>query len=169
MSAPGPKEEEAPPLHYSFASSGAAVFSQVPATKGAAPNSQGTAQMLRQECQSWAGPGHRHQECPLTEVEQVFCLADCLTPSPSPEWTYCMLVRCQGYTRQLDGPDPSHNSGDRFNNLLEKCVGMRSQPSVACTVCAALSGDPRLSNADSGEEETEGAPCEAPPPWEISH
>lgn len=51
----------------------------------------------------------------------------------------------------------------RFNNLLGHCVRMRSQLIMACSVCAAHSGEARSSDDDSEEEETAGPSCEGQP------
>lgn len=55
-----------------------------------------------------------------------------------------------------------------FHHLLGQYAGMRSRPLVACSVCAAFSGDVGLSDTDSGEGETAGPSWEAPPAPEIS-
>lgn len=131
-------------------------------TKGVAPISQGTAQMLQQECWIWAGPGHQHQECLLTEVEQLSCLVDLLDTSPRSRmdvpraskvpWVYSPISLHMMHPLIL-GADWAG-----FNKLL-----------VTHSACAALICDPSSSNADSGEEDTKGVYCVAPPPQVISH
>lgn len=118
--------------------------------------------MLQQECWIWAGPGHQHQECLLTEVEQLSCLVDPLDTSPRSRmdvpraskvpWVYSPISLHMMHPLIL-GADWAG-----FNKLL-----------VTHSACAALICDPSSSNADSGEEDTKGVYCVAPPPQVISH